>query len=78
MLGDAVRAIFERVGRAATVQVVGGLSIAQAKSLAHVGLRAFVISGNLGEADGRPRYDLPADQIEQYVARFISEVSASK
>ena len=52
-LGDMARAIFERVGKAAPVQVVGGLSIAQAKSLARAGLRAFVISGNLGQPDGR-------------------------
>ena len=50
-LGDVARAIFERVGKAAPVQVVGGLSIAQAKSLARAGLRAFVISGNLGQPD---------------------------
>ena len=76
-LGDAARAIFERVGAAAPVQVVGGLSIAQAKSLAQAGLRAFVISGNLGQADGRARYDLPPDQIERYVAGFIREVSSA-
>jgi 3-hexulose-6-phosphate synthase len=77
-LDDVVRAVFERVGGAAPVQVVGGLSVAQAKSLAQTGLRAFVISGNLGQSDGRARYDLPADQIQRYVAGFISEVSASK
>jgi 3-hexulose-6-phosphate synthase len=77
-LDDVVRAVFERVGGAAPVQVVGGLSVAQAKSLAQTGLRAFVISGNLGQPDGRARYDLPADQIQRYVAGFISEVSASK
>ena len=32
-LGDMARAIFERVGKDAAVQVVGGLSIAQAKRL---------------------------------------------
>jgi 3-keto-L-gulonate-6-phosphate decarboxylase len=74
-LGDLARAIFERVGAAAPVQVVGGLSVAQAKSLAQVGLRAFVISGNLGQPDGRARYDLPADQIERHVAGFIAAVS---
>jgi len=74
-LGDMARAIFERVGGAAPVQVVGGLSVAQAKSLADAGLRAFVISGNLGQPDGRARYDLPPDQIERYVAGFIAEVS---
>jgi hypothetical protein len=39
--------------------VVGGLSIAQAKSLAKAGLRAFVISGNMGLPDGNARYNLP-------------------
>src|SRR3954469_19678147 len=74
-LGDAARAIFERVGGPAPVQVVGGLSIAEAKSLAQAGLRAFVISGNLGQPDGRARYDLPPDEIERHVAGFIAEVS---
>ena len=75
ILGDAARAIFQRVGGAAPVQVVGGLSVAQAKSLADAGLRAFVISGNLGEPDTRPRYDLPPDQIQRHVAGFIAQVS---
>ena len=75
ILGDAARAIFEKVGGAAPVQVVGGLSVAQAKSLANAGLRAFVISGNLGQPDTRARYDLPPDQIERHVADFIAEVS---
>jgi 3-hexulose-6-phosphate synthase len=74
-LDGVARAIFDRVGSAAPVQVVGGLSVAQAKSLAGAGLRAFVISGNLGEPDTRARYDLPADQIERHVATFITEVS---
>ena len=76
-LGDVARAIFERVGKAAPVQVVGGLSIAQAKSLARAGLRAFVISGNLGLPDTLARYDLPPAQIQQYVAAFIAEVSSA-
>jgi 3-hexulose-6-phosphate synthase len=75
-LDDMVRAIFERVGKAAPVQVVGGLSIPQAKGLAQAGLRAFVISGNLGLPDTLARYDLPPDQIERYVAAFIAEVSS--
>ena len=75
-LGEMARAIFERVGKAAPVQVVGGLSIAQAKNLARVGLRAFVISGNLGQPDTLARYDLPPAQIERYVAAFIAEVSS--
>jgi 3-keto-L-gulonate-6-phosphate decarboxylase len=76
-LGDVARAIFERVGKAAPVQVVGGLSIAQAKRLARAGLRAFVISGNLGHPDTRARYDLPPAEIERDVARFIAEVSGA-
>src|SRR5262245_29934602 len=77
-LDDVASRIFQRVGRAAPVQVVGGLSVAQAKSLAQSGLRAFVISGNLGQPDGRARYDLPPDQIERSVASFIAEVSGAK
>lgn len=75
-LGDMARAVFERVGSAAPVQVVGGLSIAQAKNLAQTGLRAFVISGNLGEPDGRARYDLPAPEIQGLVTDFITQVSS--
>jgi 3-hexulose-6-phosphate synthase len=76
-LGDMARAIFERVGKSGPVQVVGGLSIAQAKKLARAGLRSFVISGNLGLPDTLARYDLPPAQIERYVAAFIAEVSAA-
>jgi 3-keto-L-gulonate-6-phosphate decarboxylase len=76
-LDGVARAIFERIGGAAPVQVVGGLTVAQAKSLAQVGLRAFVISGNLGQPDARARYDLPRDQIERYVAGFIAAVSSA-
>jgi 3-hexulose-6-phosphate synthase len=76
-LGDMARAIFERVGKTAPVQVVGGLSVAQAKKLARAGLRAFVISGNLGEPDTRARYDLPPAQIQRYVETFIAEVSSA-
>jgi 3-keto-L-gulonate-6-phosphate decarboxylase len=75
-LGDVARAVFERVGKTAPVQVVGGLSTAQAKNLARVGLRAFVISGNLGHPDTRARYDLPPAQIQRDVAAFIAEVSS--
>lgn len=76
-LGDIARAIFEGVGRTAPVQVVGGLNVAQAKSLAQAGLRSFVISGNLGLPDSRARYDLPPSQIQHYVADFISAVSSA-
>ena len=71
------RAIFERVGKAAPVQVVGGLSVAQAKSLARVGLRAFVISGNLGQPAAVTRYNLPPAQIERFIAAFIAWVSGA-
>jgi 3-hexulose-6-phosphate synthase len=78
ILGDATRAVFERVGKDAPVQAVGGLTIAQAKTLARAGLRCFVISGNLGEPDSRARYDLPPDQIQRLVAGFIAEVSSGR
>ena len=77
-LDGVARAVFERVGRTAPVQVVGGLTVAQAKDLAASGLRAFVISGNLGEPDSRARYDLPPDQIERHVAAFVAGVSKPK
>jgi 3-keto-L-gulonate-6-phosphate decarboxylase len=76
-LGGMARAIFERAGKAAPVQVVGGLSVAQAKRLASVGLRAFVISGNLGQPDAVTRYNLPPAQIERLIAGFIAEVSGA-
>lgn len=75
-LDDMARAVFKRVGGNAPVQVVGGLSVAEAKSLAQAGLRAFVISGNLGEPDSRARYDLPPEQIQRHVADFIAAVSS--
>jgi 3-keto-L-gulonate-6-phosphate decarboxylase len=76
-LADVARAIFARVGQRAPVQVVGGLSVAQAKSLARAGLRGFVISGNLGQPDTRARYDLPRDEIQRHVADFIAAVSSA-
>ena len=76
-LDDVARAVFSRVGGAAPVQVVGGLTGTQAKGLAQAGLRAFVISGNLGQPDSRARYDLPADQIERFVDGFIATVSGA-
>src|SRR5579864_8521451 len=76
-LGEVARAIFERIGKAVPVQVVGGLSIAQAKNLAKAGLRAFVISGNMGMPDGNARYNLPPAEIQRLVASFISGVSSA-
>lgn len=75
-LSDVARAVFARVGKAVPVQVVGGLSIAQAKSLAKSGLRAFVISGNLGLPDSNARYNLPPAEIQKLIAGFIAGVSA--
>jgi len=75
-LSDVARAVFERVGKAVPVQVVGGLTIAQAKNLAKAGLRAFVISGNMGLPDGSARYNLPPAEIQRLVAAFIAGVSA--
>ena len=49
LLGDTSRTIFERVGKAAPVEIVGGLRAARAKSLVRAGLRCFVISGNLSQ-----------------------------
>jgi 3-hexulose-6-phosphate synthase len=74
-LGDVARAVFARVGGAVPVQVVGGLSIAQARKLAKAGLRAFVISGNMGLPDSNARYNLPAAEIQRLVAGFIAGVS---
>ena len=76
-LDDVARAVFDRVGDVAPVQVVGGLSVAKATSLARAGLRAFVISGNLGQPDAVGRLGLPPAEIERYVADFIAEVSSA-
>ncbi len=76
-LSDVARAVFERVGKAVPVQVVGGLSIAQAKSLAKAGLRAFVISGNLGLPDSNARYNQAPAEIQRLVAGFIAGVSGA-
>ena len=76
-LGDVARAVFERIGKAAPVQVVGGLNIAQAKRLAKAGLRAFVISGNMGLPDSNARYNLPPAEIQRLVAGFIAGVSGA-
>ena len=74
-LSEVTRAVYDRVGKSVPVQVVGGLNIAQAKRLAQVGLRAFVISGNLGLPDSNVRYNLPPAEIQRLVASFIAGVS---
>jgi 3-hexulose-6-phosphate synthase len=76
-LNDVACAVFESVGDRASVQVVGGLSAEQAMDLARKGLRAFVISGNLGLADAESRYGLPGDEIERRIRDFIEQVSAA-
>jgi 3-hexulose-6-phosphate synthase len=70
-------AVFESVGDCASVQVVGGLSADEAAALARKGLRAFVISGNLGLPDAKPRYGLPGNEIERRIRDFIDQVSAA-
>jgi len=70
-------AVCESVGASASVQVVGGLSAEQAVALARKGLRAFVISGNLGLADAKSRYGLPATEIERHIRDFIDRVSSA-
>lgn len=74
-LGDIARAVHERVGDQASVQVVGGLSVEQALGLARDGLRAFVISGNMGLPDAVTRYSHPTAEIQQHIADFIAAVS---
>ena len=76
-LAGVAEAVFRRVGDAASVQVVGGLTTTQAVGLAKAGLRAFVISGNMGLDDGSARYTSPPEEIERLVAGFIAEVSAA-
>lgn len=73
-LGEVAQAVLARVGDAVSVQVVGGLSIAQAEELARAGLRAFVISGNLGVDDGEARLGAPAAEIERLVRAFVEGV----
>jgi 3-hexulose-6-phosphate synthase len=75
-LAGVAEAVFKRVGDAASVQVVGGLTTKQAAGLARNGLRAFVISGNMGLDDGSARYTSPPEEIERLVRAFIAEVSA--
>jgi 3-hexulose-6-phosphate synthase len=76
-LNDLACAVFESVGDKASVQVVGGLSAEQAVALAGKGLRAFVISGNLGLRDAKSRYGLPGEEIERHIRDFIAQVSAA-
>ena len=74
---ELAAAVFARAGNRASVQVVGGLSIARATAIARLGLRAFVISGNMGEADGIARFADPSAEITVRVRRFIGEVRSA-
>jgi 3-keto-L-gulonate-6-phosphate decarboxylase len=77
LLTEAAQAVFETVGDVVSVQVVGGLTLAQATDLRRRGLKAFVISGNLGFDDGVARYERPAPEIEAGVREFIAAVRAA-
>jgi 3-hexulose-6-phosphate synthase len=76
-LQEVACAVSESVGDRASVQVVGGLSAEQAVALARKGLRAFVISGNLGMADAKSHYGLPLNEIERRIRDFIEQVSVA-
>ena len=76
-LHDVACAVFDRVGARASVQVVGGLTADEAAALARKGLRAFVVSGNLGLPDAESRYGLESDEIERHIRNFIDQVSAA-
>jgi 3-hexulose-6-phosphate synthase len=75
-LSDVARAVFAAVGDTCSVQVVGGLTIAQARALARDGLRAFVISGNFGLDGPAGHYGDPAEEQTRLVQDFIAQVSA--
>jgi 3-keto-L-gulonate-6-phosphate decarboxylase len=77
LLADTARAIYEAVGDRASVQIVGGLTIQQACALAERGLRAFVISTNLGTTDTRVGLHLPQNQIQQHIEFFMQQVRQS-
>ncbi|MCA1596583.1 MAG: orotidine 5'-phosphate decarboxylase [Chloroflexi bacterium] len=76
-LQEIAQAVKEKVGDRAPVQAVGGLTIEQACSLAQAGIRAFVISANLGVADEKRGLALPPKEMEQRISRFIQEVTAA-
>lgn len=76
-LSDVARAVHAKVGDRVSVQVVGGLNLAQANALAADGLRAFVISGNMGIDDSEARYGAPSAEITRLCKAFIAEVSVA-
>lgn len=77
-LSEVAIAVHRAVGSDVSVQVVGGLSIARAVGLAGEGLRAFVISGNMGVDDAEGCYGLPAAEMEALIADFMRQVRAAQ
>jgi 3-keto-L-gulonate-6-phosphate decarboxylase len=77
-LANVVRAVHETVGDRAPVQVVGGITIEQACALARAGIRAFVISANLGVAGENAGLRLPQEEIQRRISQFMREVKASR
>jgi 3-hexulose-6-phosphate synthase len=73
-LGDVARALLPVTRGRVPLQVVGGLSVAQARDLAQDGFCAFVVSGNVGVHDLEPRLNLPPDEIRALTEKFITEV----
>jgi len=77
-LAGIVRAVHAAVGDRAPVQVVGGITVEQACALARAGIRAFVISANLGVAGENAGLRLPQDEIQRRISYFMSQVKASR
>jgi len=76
-LFEIVHAVHKAVGERVPVQVVGGLTIEQACTLAREGIRAFVISANLGVTDGNVLTNLPQEEIQRRISSFMQEVKAT-
>jgi 3-keto-L-gulonate-6-phosphate decarboxylase len=76
-LFDVVRTVQEAVGDRASVQVVGGLTIEQACTLARAGIRALVISANLGEPSGNLLTSMPPNDVQRRIAAFMQQVRAA-
>jgi 3-keto-L-gulonate-6-phosphate decarboxylase len=77
-LADVIRAVHEAIGGRAPVQVVGGITIEQACALVRAGIRAFVISANLGVAGESAGLRLPHEEIQRRIVQFMREVKASR
>lgn len=77
-LNDIVHAVREKVGGRAPLQVVGGMTIEQASTLAKEGILALVISANLGIAGETRGLYLPQEEIQQRISTFMQQVSAAR